>query len=114
MIRSVLTLRAVTGQARALEEFYKEQGILDRARRFGGCRDVQLLRSVDGGVATHLVIADWDSAADYQRWVDDPWRAAVTRRLVELLDTGSDGPLVGGVFELVATGADPSFPVDSL
>jgi heme-degrading monooxygenase HmoA len=114
VIRSVLTLRAAAGQARALEEFYAEHGILDRARKFGGCRDALLLRSVDGGPATHLVIADWDTAADYRRWVDDPWRAAVSRQLAALLDTESDEPLVGGVFELVAPGEIRPFPVDPL
>jgi heme-degrading monooxygenase HmoA len=102
VIRSVLTLRAAAGQAVALEEFYAEQGVLERARKFRGCRDALLLRAVDGGLATHLVIADWDTAADYRRWVDDPWRAALSGQLVTLLDRASDEPLVGGVFELVA------------
>lgn len=102
MIRSVLTLKAAAGQAAALEELYAERGVLDRARRFPGCRDAQLLRSIDGSPATHLVIADWDTAADYQRWVDDPWRAALSQQLVALLDTDPDEPVVGGVFEPVA------------
>lgn len=101
MIRSVLTLRAAAGQAGALEDFYADQRILDRARAFTGCRGAQLLRSVDDSPATHLVIADWDTAADYRRWVDDPWRAALSGRLTALLDITDDEPLVGGVFELV-------------
>ena len=101
MIRTVLNLRAAAGASGALEEFFAEHGILDRARRFAGCRDVQLMRSVDGSPATYLVIADWDEAADYQRWVHDPWRAAVSRQLVALLDTAPDEPVVGGVFEFV-------------
>jgi heme-degrading monooxygenase HmoA len=112
VIRSVLTLRAAAGQAGALEEFYAEHGILDRAREFGGCRDALLLRSVDGGPATHLVIADWDTAADYRRWVEDPWRAAVSRQLATLLDTESDEPLVGGVFELVTPRDIRPLPID--
>jgi heme-degrading monooxygenase HmoA len=101
VIRSVLTLRAAAGKAGALEEFYAEHRILSRARTFAGCRDALLLRSVDGSPATHLVIADWDTAADYRRWVEDPWRAAVSRQLAALLDTESDEPVVGGVFEFV-------------
>jgi hypothetical protein len=112
VIRSVLTLRAAAGQTRALEEFYAEYGILDRARQFGGCRDALLLRSLDAGPATHLVIADWDTAGDYRRWVDDPWRAAMSRQLAALLDTESDEPLVGGVFELITPGEIRPLPID--
>lgn len=101
MIRSVLALRAAEGKSKALEDFYAEQGILARSREFSGCRDAVLLRAASGTSATHLVIADWDTAEDYQRWVQDPWRAAVSRRLAELLDTESDEPVVGGVFEFV-------------
>jgi len=103
VIRSVLALRAAEGKAEALEDFYAEQGILARSREFLGCRDAVLLRAASGTSATHLVIADWDTAEDYRRWVQDPWRAAVSRRLAELLDTESDEPLVGGVFEFVPT-----------
>jgi antibiotic biosynthesis monooxygenase (ABM) superfamily enzyme len=101
MVRSVLTLRAAAGQAGALEALYANHGVLARARAFPGCRGAQLLRSLDGGSATHLVIADWDTAADYQRWVGDPWRDALSGRLAALLDNTDDGPLVGGVFALV-------------
>jgi antibiotic biosynthesis monooxygenase (ABM) superfamily enzyme len=103
LIRSVLALRAAGGNAGALEGFYAEQGILARARAFPGCRDAVLLRATAGSSATHLVIADWDTAEDYQRWVEDPWRAAVSRQLADLLDTESDEPVVGGVFEFVPT-----------
>lgn len=101
MIRSVLSLRAGAGKSAALEEFYAHRGILERARRFPGCRAAQLLRSLDGGRVTHLVVAEWASAQDYQQWVDDPWRAAVSQQLAALLDTDPDEQLVGGVFELV-------------
>lgn len=99
MIRSVLSLRAA--DAGALEDLYAEHGILARARRFPGCRDALLLRSVDEGRATHLVIADWDTAADYQHWVEDPWRVALSRQLAAVLDTTSGEPIVGALFELV-------------
>jgi heme-degrading monooxygenase HmoA len=101
VIRSVLALRAAEGKSEALEDFYAEQGILARSRAFPGCRDAVLLRATSGSPATHLVIADWDTAEDYQRWVQDPWRATVSRRLAELLDTDPDEPVVGGLFEFV-------------
>lgn len=103
MIRSVLTLRAAAGQSAALEEFYEEHAVLQRARGFAGCRDAALLRATEGGPATHLVIADWDSAADYHRWVADPWRVALSRQLATLLDSGSDEPIVGGLYEFIVT-----------
>jgi quinol monooxygenase YgiN len=101
VIRSVLSLRAADGKSGALEDLYAELGILARAMEFGGCRDTVLLRATGPGPVTHLVIADWDSAADYERWVNDPWRATVSRQLATLLDTDSDEPVVGGVFEFV-------------
>jgi heme-degrading monooxygenase HmoA len=110
VIRSVLTLRAAAGRAGALEEFYAEHRILERACAFDGCHSALLLRSVDDSPATHLVIAEWDTAADYRRWVDDPWRAALSGQLAALLDTGGDEPLVGGVFELVAPAVSDCSP----
>ena len=101
MIRSVLALRAAEGKSEALEDFYAEQRILARSREFPGCRDAVLLRAASGTSVTHLVMADWDGTEDYRRWVQDPWRAAVSRRLAELLDAESDEPVVGGVFEFV-------------
>lgn len=112
MIRSVLALRAAAGRAAALEAFFADHRILQRARGFDGCRDALLLRSVDAGPVTHLVIADWDTAADYRRWVDDPWRAALSQQLAALLDVRADEPLVGGVFELVTPGDVRPLPTE--
>lgn len=101
MIRSVLSLRAADDKIGALEDFYAEHGILARAKQFSGCREAVLLRASSGSSVTHLVIADWDTAEDYDRWVQDPWRAAVSRQLTSLLDTEFDEPIVGGTFEFV-------------
>jgi heme-degrading monooxygenase HmoA len=101
VIRSVLSLRAADGDTGAVEAFYAEQQIISRALEFPGCRDAVLLRAIDGGSVTHLVMADWDAPEDYQRWVQDPWRAAVSRQLADLLDTESAELVVGGVFEPV-------------
>jgi len=106
MIRSVLRLHAVPGRADEVAGLYADLRILERARAFGGCRDARLLRGLGDDDATYLVMADWDAAEDYQRWVDDPWRADVSRRLADLLDPGAAEPTVGSVFELVPP--DPS------
>jgi heme-degrading monooxygenase HmoA len=101
LIRSLLTLRASVGKAQALEAFYVDHQVLERARNFPGCREAVLLRSTHDSESTHLVSADWDTAQDYQRWVDDPWRAVVTQRLGALLDNGTDEPVVGRLYEFV-------------
>jgi heme-degrading monooxygenase HmoA len=104
VIRSVLALHARNGQARAIEDLYREREVLDRAVRFRGCRAATLLRCTGPGPATHLVIADWDDADAYQRWVADPWRAAVSAELTALLDIPAGEPLIGGLYEPVITG----------
>ena len=105
MIRSVLALRAAPGSGALLEDFYAEHRFLERARAFPGCRDAVLLRSVStespADLTTHLVVADWDSAADYWRWVDEPWRGALAGQLADLLDLDDAGPIVGRLYEFV-------------
>lgn len=101
MIRSVLTLRTAAGKAQALEDFFVEQTILERARTFTGCLEAVLLRSIDGTGSTHLVTADWDSEEDYRRWVEDPWRVVVSQQLASLMDAGADEPIVGRLFLFV-------------
>jgi heme-degrading monooxygenase HmoA len=101
VIRSILSLCASPGNSIALEELYAQRGILEKARKFAGCRDAVLLRSVADGPVTHLVLADWDDADAYQRWVDDPWRAAVSLQLADLLESETGAPIVGGLFEPV-------------
>lgn len=97
LIRSVLPLTAGPGTAEQLESFYRERGILDRARRFPGCLDSTMWRTVPtpGTAAapgspdrsyTHLVFADWSTPADYLAWVADPWRATVADDVGPLLD----------------------------
>ena len=99
MIRSVLSLRAAPGKAEALESLYDQWQVLARAREFAGCREAVLLRSIDDTSVTHLVTADWDTAEDYQRWVDDPWRTVVSQQLAALLDQGEGEPVVGKLYE---------------
>jgi len=101
VIRSVLSLRAAHGKAQALEDLYDQWQIIPRARAFAGCRAADLLRSFDDPSVTHLVTADWDSAEDYQRWVDNPWRAVVSQQLSALLDQGDGESVVGRLYEFV-------------
>jgi heme-degrading monooxygenase HmoA len=104
MIRSVLALRARAGMSQAVEEFYRDRGIIERAVSFPGCHGVALLRSVGEGPDTHVVIADWDDTAAYQRWVDDPWRAETSAALADLLDAGF---AAGRMYEPVLCSEEP-------
>ena len=101
MIRSVLALRAKPGRSQAVEDFYRDRGIIGKAVRFPGCRGVTLLRSTDGGPDTHIVVADWDDAAAYAGWVADPWRAAVSAELAELLEPPPGSPVMARLYETV-------------
>jgi heme-degrading monooxygenase HmoA len=101
MISSVLALQAKPGAARAVEELYRDRGIIERSLRFPGCRGSVLLRSSDDGPASHLVIAEWDDAEAYARWVADPWRAAVSTELAELLETPPGAVVVARLYEPV-------------
>jgi heme-degrading monooxygenase HmoA len=104
MIRSVLTLRAKPEPAQAVEDFYHQRGILGRALNFPGCQGATLLRAVDDGPATYLVIADWDDSDAYARWVADPWRDTVCADLADLLVEAGE-PVVGRRYEPVTSQA---------
>jgi hypothetical protein len=113
MIRSVLPLTAGAGAAARVESFYRERGVLDRARRFPGCLGTTLWRALpaipgpaaDPGPAsppyTHLVFADWSSPSEYAAWVADPWRSSVTGDLLDLLDRQAGEHIVGTLLEPV-------------
>lgn len=102
MIRTVLGLRAKPGRSAAVEDFYRERGIIERARAFPGCRGATLLRRLDGtgDADTHLVVADWTNRAAYEAWVADPWRVKTTSDLVHLLDTAD--PVVGRCYQPIS------------
>ncbi|MTD15567.1 hypothetical protein GIS00_16665 [Nakamurella sp. YIM 132087] len=108
MIRSVLTLCGRDGRVEPIEDYYRDHHILDRARAFPGCRNATLLRAVDGGRATHLVMADWDDTEAYGRWVSDPFRQQTSVGLKELLDLEPGAQFVGGLYEILTPDSDPA------
>ncbi|GGM02033.1 antibiotic biosynthesis monooxygenase family protein [Nakamurella endophytica] len=118
MITSVLQLPARAGDVAAVQAFYERRGILERAERFPGCRAVSLLRDLDPGSGRLLVVAEWDDAAAYARWVADPWRAESSAGLLDLLEP-LDRPLVAQLYESVGRGgasagtAPATDPVDT-
>lgn len=77
MIRSIIRLQVVPGQERAFEGQFRQRGVLKRAREAARMRTGELLRPLaDGG--PYVVVATWDSAEDYQAWVNSPVRAELS------------------------------------
>jgi heme-degrading monooxygenase HmoA len=90
MIRSVLYLEPLGGDAQGLVDFYRRHRVLERACEQDGClgAELQLPAGGDGAV---LVTALWRDADAYQGWVDNPFRSANAEelgRLVEGFDRG--------------------------
>lgn len=74
MIRSIIRLNVVSGREREFEESFKKRRVLERAKAAARLRTGELLRPVAGN-GPYVVVATWDSPADYQAWVDSPVRA---------------------------------------
>ncbi len=102
MIRSVLYLTPRGGDGRAIAEFYRRHGVLDRALAQDGCLGAELQLPVSGEGAV-LVTALWRDADAYQSWVDNPWRSASGDELAELVED-FDGKVRGTLYEVVVTG----------
>lgn len=73
MIRSIIRLNIEAGREHAFEEQFRQRGVLKRAREAARLRTGELLRPLAGG--PYVVVATWDSAEDYQVWVNSPVRA---------------------------------------
>jgi heme-degrading monooxygenase HmoA len=61
--------------------------IFEQSRLSGGFRSGRLLRPVEER-NRYLVLAEWDSAEAYQRWLDNPVRAELAQQLEPLLEGG--------------------------
>jgi heme-degrading monooxygenase HmoA len=85
MIRSVLFLRPVAGDQRAVEQFFEEEQVLLRAARTPGFLSAELHRPTDGSDLM-LVTALWETAEAYQAWVENPWRAANSERAAAVFE----------------------------
>ena len=89
MVVSVLRLHVRPGSEQALIRFYFEHEIFERSRESGGFRSGHLLEPVEPETA-FLVIAEWDDADAYRRWLASPVRAELGVGLEPLL--GSEPP----------------------
>ena len=62
----------------------------------GGFRGARLLRPVGEGDTTFVVVAEWDSAAAYQGWLDNPVRETLGSELEPFVA----GEVRGGAFSV--------------
>jgi heme-degrading monooxygenase HmoA len=99
---SVLELHVLPGSEPAVAQAYDELAIFERARQSGGFRSGRLLQPADPG-RPMLVIAEWDDADSYERWLTNPVREELGGRLESLL---ADRPAAGRIFYETARGAE--------
>lgn len=104
MVVSVLRLHVRPGSEQALIRYYIEHEIFERSRESGGFRAGRLLEPVEPDTA-FLVIAEWDDAEAYRRWVENPVRAELGRGLEPLV--GSQPP-EGAIYREAVTSASAS------
>jgi len=80
---SVLRLPVRPGKESELVSAFAELQIFERSRESGGFLGGRLLRPLGGG--PFLVVAEWESASDYQGWIDNPAREELAGRLEHLV-----------------------------
>ena len=80
---SVLRLPVRPGSEAELVRVFDDLEIFERSRESGGFLRGRLFLSVGRGPL--LVLAEWESARDYQGWLDNPVREELRSRLEPLL-----------------------------
>jgi heme-degrading monooxygenase HmoA len=83
-IVSVLRLPVLPEARETFARTFRELGVFERSRESGGFRGGRLLAPL-GGDGPFLVVAEWDDAASYQAWLDNPVRAEVGEHLQPLI-----------------------------
>lgn len=99
MIVSMLRLPVRAGCERDVVRFYEEREVFRLAAEGGGFRAGRLLQPDEPGGASFFVIAEWDDAAAYARWLAAPAREELSAELMPLLD----GEPAGGIYSVVNT-----------
>lgn len=94
---SLLRLIPRNGAGSDLERGFAELAIFEHSRRSGGFLSGRLLRPLEAG-EPYVVIAEWEDAAAYQRWLENPVRAELGAELEVLL---SDDVAPGRLYEEV-------------
>jgi heme-degrading monooxygenase HmoA len=111
VIRSVLFLEPLGGDPHAIEQFFVSEGVLEHASATPGFVSAELQLPEDR-TAPAMVTALWTSRQAYQRWVEDPWRAASAERgrsVYRAIEQPGGG---GSLYEVKITVGGPSRPVE--
>jgi quinol monooxygenase YgiN len=96
MTQSVIRFDLLPGRRDAFLDTFTRIGVLRASRAQPGFRVARLLVDADDPDAA-LVIAEWDSPASYQGWLDSPIREDIGERLRPYWVEDPEGR----VFELV-------------
>ena len=97
---SVLALQVLAGSERALIRSYDDLEIFRHAEESGGFRSGRLLEPSEPDEPM-LVIAEWDDAEAYERWLASPVRERLGRELEPLL---AAEPAAGRIYRETAGG----------
>ena len=96
LIRSVLQLHPKNRDYESVIEFFRKERVLEQSRDSGGLVEATINVPVSRS-GPMLVIAVWQTASEYDRWLSNPARAAFTPRLAALLE-GEPG--MGAMYEI--------------
>lgn len=91
-VTSILSVETRPDASRQLARKFSELEIFEHARKSGGLRDARICRSLQRD-DVFVVIANWDSVDDYQRWQASPLRAELAAKLAPLLRTELQGEM---------------------
>jgi heme-degrading monooxygenase HmoA len=96
---SVLSLPVRTGAERAIACAYETARVFELSRESGGFLGGRLLRPERPG-GPFLVVAEWETPADYERWLGSSARAGLAEHLAPHLR--GDMP-AGAIYAVVNT-----------
>jgi hypothetical protein len=96
-VRSVLYLYPRDGDYAAIVDFMRTERVLELSRENGGFLGGSY-NVPTSGQGPMLVLAAWQQEADYRRWVASPVRAAMTPKLLALVDRE---PVAGETYSIV-------------
>lgn len=91
-VTSVLRLPVRRGAEADLVRAFEELRVFVHAGESGGFRCGRLLRPLAPD-EPFVVLAEWDGAADYDRWLENPIREHLKDTLEPLLDGEPEGAL---------------------
>lgn len=83
-VLSVLALAVRPGAEEDLVRVFTELSVFEHAREGGGFLGGRLLRPLAAG-EPFLVLAEWESAEAYERWLRSPLRARLAEEIEPLL-----------------------------